>query len=500
MKGLKFNKYFWGGLMILIFVSLVIVFVIFSVFSNKVIEANEYAVLYDNNRAEVIYRDDYANPATIEIYRGDIRPIYIDEEKSSRGFGPTRYILPKVNLVGNNKERGIFTIRNGERHGGYCDSDIFYVDRISKTAKVINTSLCIRKTLDEHIYTRFLTSEYLGIKQDKKSYFDIGVGDYSTGELIASASVEMPIWTDGESLIGWYGIDSSNAIANPEMTKVVFPVVAGPECGDSAGDCDTVAFIYVLDLETSEVRDVTPEKGLYFSTLYPSGQMNHSTLRYEKDNGSDVGRFIIVELTFPGDNEPYAVIDVEKTSLVDKEEYFAGVFIDSEIKDSLKTYSSELAGFSFSYPASQLVFEKFLEDGPEERYGFVAGSILLYDEKVFNEASLRAKAVSNYGGFFPEVVLTLFQRQNKDEAIEEWVRNNPSQSNFNPEFDTDVEVNLNIVDLDRLPVAYYSSDVGMFDTNYAVFYSDDWVVLVHAIKEDGKRKFFEDVLKSIVIK
>jgi|GEM_PF-5814223 len=273
----------------------------------KVIDINEYAVLYSDDTAEIIFRDTFNNQS-LEIYRGNIKPIYIDEEKSSRGFGPVRYILPEVNLVGSNNDRVVFTLRNRDSHGSYCDSDIFYIDRITKTSKVIGNSVCIVKPLDEHIYTRFWSSEYLGIQEDGKSYFDIGVGNYATGELISQARVKVPVWTDGISSIGWYSINPNSVVANPEMTKVAFAFTAGPECGDYKGDCDTPAFIYILDVKTSEVLDVTPEQGVYFSTLYPDGDSHQSLLIYEQDDSGE-GRFVIANIGGSGSNEPYAVID-----------------------------------------------------------------------------------------------------------------------------------------------------------------------------------------------
>lgn len=278
----------------------------------KVIDTNKYAVLYSDNIAEIIFRDTFDNQS-IEIYRSEIELVYLDEEKSRQGFGPVRYVLPEVTLVGDNNDRAVFTIRNGERLGYLCDSDIFYVDRITRTSKVIDTSLCIVKTLDENIYTRFWASEYFGYTETRSPYFDIGVGDYATGEIVASSSVEVPVWTDGVSSIGWYSINPSGVVSDPEITKVVFAFVAGPECGDYVGEgCDTPAFIYLFDLETGEVRDVTPEKGVTFNTLYPSdNHLDHSMLRYEvSDDGPEEGRFIIAGIDGPGYNEPYAIIDV----------------------------------------------------------------------------------------------------------------------------------------------------------------------------------------------
>lgn len=303
------------GLFVVILITAGLVFVVLNsdnLFS-KVVDTNEYAVLYSNNTAETVFRDTYDNQS-IEMYRGEIEPVYIDEEKSQRGFGPVRYVLPDVTLIGDNKDRAVFTIRNGESNDYLCDSDIFYVDRITHTSKVIDTSVCISKSLDENIHTRFWTAEYFGFNDTREPYFDIGVGSYETGEVMASSSVEVPFWTDGVSSIGWYSINPSSVVSNPEITKVVFAFVAGPECGDYVGEgCDAPAFIYLFDLETGEVRDVTPEKGVTFNTLYPSNNyLDQSMLRYEiSDDSSEEGRFIIASIGGPGDNEPYAIIDVK---------------------------------------------------------------------------------------------------------------------------------------------------------------------------------------------
>ena len=163
-----------------------------------VIEAAEYTVLYSDNSAEVIFSDvDLANKMSY-IYRGDITPLYVDEEKSQRGFGPVRYMLPEVKLVASGGQHLVLTIKNGERPGYLCDSDIFYIDRTTQTSRVIETDLCIGKMLDKSV-TRFWTMNSVTYPETTKPYFVVGVGEYATGEVIASAKVPAFIKRDVET-------------------------------------------------------------------------------------------------------------------------------------------------------------------------------------------------------------------------------------------------------------------------------------------------------------
>ncbi len=279
------------------------------VFDPKVVDTAQYAALYSNNTAEIIFRDTYRND--VQVYRGEIEPIFIDEQRSLWGWGAVGYVLPKITLRGGNEKRVVFTVQDdsGEE---VCDRTIFYVNREAHTSYVAHTPRCIVRSLDQKDHTRFWTQEYVGFNETEHPYFAVGVGEYSDGHLIASTSVPVPVWTDGVSSIGWYGINPGSVVSDWEMTKIVFAFTAGPECGDFRGECDTPAFIYMLDLASGEVRDVTPEKEVTYKTLYPYGDINMSTLQYVRDNHEDPasGRFIIV-----GDNgydDPYAVISVDE--------------------------------------------------------------------------------------------------------------------------------------------------------------------------------------------
>lgn len=304
MRNLLSKKIF----LIVVVATLLLLWVIYVLSPPKVVYTDRYAALYSNDTAEIVFRDTF-NGETY-IYRSDIKPLYIDEDKSQQGWGVVGYILPEITFRGGGKNRAILTYKN-DVGDHVCDRNIFYVDRINHTSDTVSAAGCVIKSLDQAEHSTFWTQEYVGYNETGQPYYTIGVGNYFDGQLIASTSVPIPVWTDGVSSIGWYGINPSTVVSNREMNKVVFAFTAGPECGDARVECDTPAYIYLFDIASGVVRDVTPEKGVTFNTLYRNHDLSVSTLEYVQADPDDPtsGRFIIVG--DGGYSNPYAVISVD---------------------------------------------------------------------------------------------------------------------------------------------------------------------------------------------
>lgn len=300
------NLLFKKNILIVVIGVMLLLWVIYILYLPKVVYTDRYAVLYSNDTAEIIFRDTYNGDT--HLYRAEIEPLYIDEDKSQQGWGAVGYILPEITLRGGNQERAVFTYKD-DVWDHSCDKNIFYVDRENNISHTVQAAGCIMKSLDQKGHASFWTQEYVGYNETEQPYFTIGVGNYVDGQLIASTSI--PVWNDGVSSIASYSINPSTVVSDREMTKVVFAFTDGPECGDSRVECDTPAYIYMFDIESGEVRDVTPEKKVTFNMLHRNGDMNVSTLEYVQEDHDDPasGRFIIVG--DDGYSNPYAVIDVD---------------------------------------------------------------------------------------------------------------------------------------------------------------------------------------------
>lgn len=271
-----------------------------------VVAVGDHSVLYSDNTAEFVFRDNYNGALT--VYRTPVEPI-LEDSYNAAWYAP-ELRLPVIDQLGGNWERVVFSVQDMDA----CIHDIVVADRLTHTTHTAHTDFCILKTLDEHDFTRFWATTDETRNEEGARILTVGIGDYLTGSIIASTTVEIPIWSDGESWIGWYDLDTRVVASDWELTKIVFAFTAGPECGDYRGVCDTPAFIYMYDLETGEVRDVTPEKGVTFLTLHPQDPYNYnqemSYLQYIRDpQDPNSGRFII--LGENGIDNPYAIIDVD---------------------------------------------------------------------------------------------------------------------------------------------------------------------------------------------
>ncbi len=179
--------------------------------------------------------------------------------------------------------------------------------------------------------------------------------------------------------------------------------------------------------------------------------------------------------------------------LIDGRKYYPGVYHATSAVNGTKSYHSERFGVSLDYPEDYLLFENEVEGGPQARYGFVAGSIVLGQDLPVRQSIVRAEA-GHGGGAPPGIALTFYLKQDQSLSLEEWLRTNPS-GNFNPDVDPDAERSLVSATIGGLPAFRYHSDFGMYATDYAAFAYGNWFVLANA--PDDTRQDFDAVLGSI---
>jgi hypothetical protein len=136
-------------------------------YDHRVIDTKLNAVAYANGTAELLVTDSVPNQNT-HIYRATVPAI---------GAAPWWY-APTLKTQGSAWQRAVYTFDNTE--SDTCDDDIFYIDRVKKTAKTIHIDSCIQGTLDEHDITHFLSTTY------RDTFQTLTVGTYEDGATVAS--------------------------------------------------------------------------------------------------------------------------------------------------------------------------------------------------------------------------------------------------------------------------------------------------------------------------
>ncbi|HAT68789.1 MAG TPA: hypothetical protein DCS20_04210 [Candidatus Yonathbacteria bacterium] len=190
------------------------------------------------------------------------------------------------------------------------------------------------------------------------------------------------------------------------------------------------------------------------------------------------------------------------TTLVDGGKYYTGIYHVSSVVDGVKSYHSDRFGVSLNYSPDYVLFENAMEGGPQERYNFVAGSIVIGLDLPVRESIARAE--SGYGGEAPSgIVLTFFLKSDQSVSLEQWLRSNPN-GNFNPAIDPDAEHTLTSTTIAGVPALKYHSDFGMYPTDYVVFTFGNWFVQASSGDTGGDagnntRLDFQTVLNSIQI-
>lgn len=187
---------------------------------------------------------------------------------------------------------------------------------------------------------------------------------------------------------------------------------------------------------------------------------------------------------------------ITPVTLIDGKTYNGGVFHDSPVTNSKKSYTSTHFDISFDYPSDYVLFEGLTEGGPQAQYSFVAGSIVMGLDLPVRQSIARAQA-GHSGESGAGMALTFYARQNQSLSLEDWLRSNPS-GNFNPAFDPGAEKTLAPTTVGGVPALTYHSDMGMYATDYVAFAYGKWFVLASFNNtEDNKKEAFETVLSSI---
>lgn len=195
---------------------------------------------------------------------------------------------------------------------------------------------------------------------------------------------------------------------------------------------------------------------------------------------------------------------ITPVTLVDGKNYnYPGIYHASPVADNFKSYTSEQFGLSLNYSPDYVLFENAMEGGPQERYNFVAGSIVMGLDLPVRESIARAEA--GHGGGAPSgIVLTFFLKSDQSVSLEQWLRSNPN-GNFNPAVDPNAERTLMSTTIAGVPAFKYHSDFGMYATDYVVFTFENWFVQASSDDTEGyagekTKTDFEAVLASLKIK
>jgi|GEM_PF-6645345 len=211
--------------------------------NHKVVQATQYTVLYEDGISEFVYRDDFGG--YFSVYRAPLASYWVDEQKAGWGWGPVGWRAPSVSRMGpGNSERVLFSVENSDDIS--CLQDVIIADRKAHETKKAHTELCVENTLDEHDFTHFfgVLLPYKNKSSDNNKKTVIGVGDYLTGNSIATTTISL---SDNESFL-------SEAVSDWEMTHILF----------MTGMCDTHiskdTYVRVYDFNTIErtITEATP--------------------------------------------------------------------------------------------------------------------------------------------------------------------------------------------------------------------------------------------------
>lgn len=237
-------------ILVLCVVIAVAAFVIAHCYGKRIVDVSEYAVLYDDGTAEILFRDDITDgwrralkttDADYGItYRAPIEP-HVIQENGSKSY----YVLPYITYIGASEKNVVFTYASEQ---GYCSKNIFYINRETQESRHVATDYCIGKPLDGKDFTH-----WFGVGNNMEEKSEIVVGRYADGSISAYATIP------GDNFVA-----QDAAVANWELDMIVFSSLNTTAIDDASGKCQTS--IYSLNIITNELRNVTPE-GLCNSQL-----------------------------------------------------------------------------------------------------------------------------------------------------------------------------------------------------------------------------------------
>lgn len=243
-------KKIYTTIIVLLCVSIVVLIIFGKKYfdSHQVVEAKNNIVVYADGTAEIVVRDKVPDEK-FHTYRAKIK-LPKDE------FGT--YYPPHLTLRDGAWQRQAHTY-NDDSINGWCEKNIFFMDRINKITKQSHIDFCISKTLDEHGVTTFLaTSEDLT---------SLVIGNYEDGKIIASTTIPngLKYFNSGYG----DGMEITAGVSDWEITKLAFP--AG-EC--AMGDGDMRVFLW--DIKKGTVEDKTPAGAgcNLFRIIYDHGKDN----------------------------------------------------------------------------------------------------------------------------------------------------------------------------------------------------------------------------------
>jgi len=166
-----------------------------------------------------------------------------------------------------------------------------------------------------------------------------------------------------------------------------------------------------------------------------------------------------------------------------------GVFHDSPIKDGIKTFNSNELGISFNYPDTYVLFEN--KSSAPDTYNLTVGP---------KEPILESLTRPTTAGGAPTSMYLTFYRKSESTSLEEWMRTNSGQSNFNSADPTNA---LTPVTIAGVPGFKYHSSIGMYDSSdYVAFLHKEWVVVgvVYDKEKENRQKDFQTVISSIQLR
>lgn len=173
-----------------------------------------------------------------------------------------------------------------------------------------------------------------------------------------------------------------------------------------------------------------------------------------------------------------------------------GVYQEVPIENRFKVYQSDEFGISFSYPEEYLLFEIQGEGAGGREYYIVT---LMPDTPFIRDAI--AGTLEGDTEWPTSIHFSFYREPNLTISLEEWVRTNQLQSNFDPS-DPAQDAVLTPATVAGVPALQYRVG-GLYWMDTTTFTYSDWVVLatVDSFTPEGNSKKidFENILSTIAL-
>lgn len=234
-----------------------------------VVDVREDVVAYADGTAEIVITDGVPSDLPVHTFRLTVAALRDDSG---------HYRVPNLIGMGSTWERAVYTYDDPE--SDFCQRNIFYMDRVSKTVKSSRLNYCITESANRD------ATHFVALSMDGGT---VAVGTFEDGAIVATHAVPTDMTLLGTPVFNW------------EMTKAALyfsnPVACGPdpEC-EVARPADEV---YLWDLVTGDWKQVPlPTYSVPVDTTASFLQYNHDTDTFEYSAKLFVGTAYEEQSTF----------------------------------------------------------------------------------------------------------------------------------------------------------------------------------------------------------